>query len=165
MANSSARRWWKQFRELVVGCLTPQHRQGTLNVQYRVSNDQSRISPKLSTETDLWVISPHLKEMVPDIETDGGTTEMSRDENVEMSRNAVRDGVLDAIGTVSLLGFSLFSALHWCERSLHRFLNGYQRRVRYCFLACWPRQRSISSHPSAINIASVHHKASSASCF
>jgi len=27
--------------------------------------------------------------MVPDIETDGGTTEMSRDENVEMSRNAV----------------------------------------------------------------------------
>jgi len=47
--------------------------------------------------------------MVPDIETDGGTTEMSRDENVEMSRNAVRDGVLDAIGTVSLLGFSLLA--------------------------------------------------------
>jgi len=88
---------------------------------------------------------PHLKEMVPDIETDGGTTEMSRDENVEMSRNAVRDGVLDAIGTVSLLGFSLL-ALFIGVRSLHRFLNGYQRRVRYCFL---PAGRgSVQSHPT-----------------
>jgi len=87
-----------------------------------------------STETDLWVISPHLKEMVPDIETDGGTTEMSRDENVEMSRNAVRDGVLDAIGTVSLPWiFSL--ALFIGVRGVYiGFLNGYQRRVRYCFL-------------------------------
>ncbi|AGB31670.1 hypothetical protein C488_14397 [Natrinema pellirubrum DSM 15624] len=47
--------------------------------------------------------------MVPDIETDGGTTEMSRDENIEMPRNAVKNGVLDAIGTVALLGFSLLA--------------------------------------------------------
>lgn len=47
--------------------------------------------------------------MVPDIETDGGTTETGREKHVKRSRNAVRDGVLDAIGTVSLLGFSLLS--------------------------------------------------------
>ena len=47
--------------------------------------------------------------MVPDIESDGGTTEMSRDENVEVSRNAVKDGVLDAVGTVAILWFSLLA--------------------------------------------------------
>ncbi len=35
--------------------------------------------------------------------------EMNREENVKVSRNAVRDGVLDAIGAVSLLGFSLLA--------------------------------------------------------
>ncbi|MFC4990587.1 hypothetical protein [Saliphagus infecundisoli] len=47
--------------------------------------------------------------MVPDTETDGGTSKMNRDGDMDISRNAVRDGVLDAIGTVSLLGFSLLA--------------------------------------------------------
>ena len=47
--------------------------------------------------------------MVPDIEADGGTTEMNQDENMEMSQDAVGGGVLDTIGTVALLGFSLLA--------------------------------------------------------
>jgi len=47
--------------------------------------------------------------MVPDIETDGGTTETNRDEHVGMSRNAIRNGILDAVGTVAILGFSLLA--------------------------------------------------------
>ncbi|MDG5821933.1 hypothetical protein [Natronococcus sp. A-GB7] len=47
--------------------------------------------------------------MVPDTETNGGTTEMNRDEHAKTSRNDVRSGVLDAIGTVALLGFSLLA--------------------------------------------------------
>ncbi|WP_265111881.1 hypothetical protein [Halosolutus halophilus] len=47
--------------------------------------------------------------MVPDIETDGGTTETNRDEHVGVPQSAVRNGVLDAIGTIALLGFSLLA--------------------------------------------------------
>jgi len=47
--------------------------------------------------------------MAPDIEMDGGTTETDRGEHVGLSRSAVRNGILDAVGTVALLGFSLLA--------------------------------------------------------
>lgn len=46
--------------------------------------------------------------MVPDTENDSAqSTKPSQEEHYTVDQLAVRDGILDAIGTISLLGFSL----------------------------------------------------------
>ena len=47
--------------------------------------------------------------MVPEIRPGDGATEPTQEGHVKLSRQAVRNGTLDAIGTAALLGFSLLS--------------------------------------------------------
>lgn len=73
---------------------------------------------------------------------------------MRLSRNAVRGGVLDAIGTVSLLGFSLLT-LFIGVRGFSSVPQWLSAEDSLLFLVCWPQQHSISFYLSAISVASL----------